>query len=193
MTRRVKLLALALALLAAAANTRADIANPDKGKNKNSKTSAVATTLRLAPDDDAKEAKLVIPRDVWQQMKAGLDGGDSQTAASVTSAFNANGLQTAVAGFFMSLAFAFGGVWLVRLRKTSARLGPAALSIVALALCGAAAGAAYANAGPPPVARSLTSKILIDDLQWWGATGQVKVEVSDDARMITLVLPRQKK
>jgi hypothetical protein len=73
------------------------------------------------------------------------------------------------------------------------RFGPAALGVIALTLCGAFAGAAYANAGPPPVARSLTSKILIEDLQWWGAYGQVKVEVSGDADRVTLILPRAKK
>jgi hypothetical protein len=193
MLRRVNLLALALMLLASTATALADIAIPDKGKNKVSDNSVVATRMRIEPNEDAKEAKLVIPRDVWQQMKAGLDGGDSQNAALTASAFNAGGAQTVMAGFFLSLAFAFGGVWLVRLRKQAGRFGPVALCLTAFALCGAAAGAAYANAGPPPVARSLTSKILTEDLQWWGASGQVQIEVSNDANMITLVLPKQKK
>ena len=64
--------------------------------------------------------------------------------------------------------------------------------VAALALCGAAATAAYANAGPPPVARSLTSKILIQDAQWYGVYGQVKVEVVDDDDQIKLVLPKGK-
>jgi hypothetical protein len=193
MMRWVKLLALALMLLASAANALADVRVPDNGNKKDSKDSPVETYMRIEPDAGAKEAKLVIPRDVWQHMKAGLDGGDSTKATFAASAFSASGLQTAMAGMFLSLAFAFGGVWLVRLRKQARRFGPAALCLVALALCGASAGAAYANAGPPPIARSLTSKILIDDLQWWGATGQVKIEISDDANMITLVLPKQKK
>jgi hypothetical protein len=193
MLRRVKLLALVLMLLASAANALADVRVPDNVKKNNSKNSPFESSMRISPNEDAKEARLVIPREVWQQMKAGLDGGGSTNAALTGQTFNTGGLQTALAGMFLSLAFVFGGVWLVRLRKHARRFGPAVLSIVAFALCGAFAGAAYANAGPPPIARTLTSKILIDDLQWWGATGQVKIEISDDANMITLVLPKQKK
>jgi hypothetical protein len=62
-----------------------------------------------------------------------------------------------------------------------------------VALGGAAgATAVYANAGPPPVARSLTSKILIPDLSYWGASGTVKVEVVNDESLIMLVLPKSK-
>jgi hypothetical protein len=62
------------------------------------------------------------------------------------------------------------------------------------ALGGAAAGgvAVYANAGPPPAARSLTSKILSPDLSYWGASGVVKVEVANDESLIMLVLPKGK-
>jgi hypothetical protein len=63
--------------------------------------------------------------------------------------------------------------------------------VAALALCGLAATAAYANAGPPPVARSLTSKILIEQAQWYGVYGDVKVEIVDDDQ-IRLVLPKGK-
>jgi hypothetical protein len=193
MLRRFNLLALALLLLAFSATALADVKVPDNVKKNNAKKADVESYMRISPDTDAKEAKLVIPREVWQQMKAGLDGDDSQRSTAAASVFGTSGVQTMMAGFFLSLAFAFGGIWLVRTRRQVARLGPAALCIVAFALCGAFASAAYANAGPPPVARSLTSKILIEDLQWWGATGQVKIEVSDEANMVTLVLPKPPK
>jgi hypothetical protein len=193
MKRRVNYLALVALLLASAVPAFADIALPKENKGKSPKNSAFTTPMRIAPDEKVKEAKLVIPREVWQQMKAGLDDPDSLNAATAGRTFNFGGAQTVMSGLFLSLALAFGGVWLVRSRKQAVRFGPAALCIVAFALCGAFAGAAYANAGPPPVARSLTSKILINDLQWWGAYGQVKIEVSDDANEITLVLPRSKK
>jgi hypothetical protein len=38
----------------------------------------------------------------------------------------------------------------------------------------------------------LTLKILTPELQWWGAYGQVTVEIAQDGDGITLVLPKQK-
>jgi hypothetical protein len=150
--------------------------------------------MAIRPDTEAKEAKLIIPRDVWQQMRAGLDGDDNQTAATASASLsNLGPTQTVMAGIFLSLAFAFGGVWLVRSRKTSAsRLTNAALGIAAVALCSATATVVFANAGPPPVARSLTSKVLLPELQWWGAHGQVKIELAEPGDEITLVLPKAK-
>jgi hypothetical protein len=185
---RVNFLALAALLLVTAVSASADVAPPDKLKNKSPKVSPTVGML-IQPDPKAGEAKLIIPRSVLEQMRAGLDGDDSRAAA--LAFFNTGGAQTLMAGIFLSLAFAFGGVWLVRSRAQR-RLGPAALCVAALALCGVAATAAYANAGPPPVARSLTSKILIQDAMWYGAHGEVKVEITDERDFITLVLPKGK-
>lgn len=189
MKRRVNYLALAALLLATTVNALADVAPPDKVKTNSPKGPSFTADMNIQPNLKASEAKLLIPRSVLQQMKAGLDGDDSHSAA--LTYFNTGGGQTLMAGLFLSLAFAFGGVWLVRSRGQR-RLGPAALCLAALALCGLAANAAYANAGPPPVARSLTTKILIEQAQWYGVYGQVKVEVTDDGDRITLVLPKGK-
>ena len=185
---RVNFLALAALLLAATVSASADVAPPDKAKIKPPKVSPFTAPMMIDPNSKTSEAKLLIPRSVLEQMRAGLDGDDSRSAA--LAYFNTGGAQTLMAGVFLSLAFAFGGVWLVRSRGQR-RLGPAALCVAALALCGAAATAAYANAGPPPVARSLTSKILIQDAMWYGVYGDVKVEVVDGDQ-IRLVLPKGK-
>ena len=186
---RVNFLALAALLLAATVSASADVAPPDKAKNKSPKAAPFTAPMMIDPNSKTGEAKLLIPRSVLEQMRAGLDGDDSRSAAFAY--FNTGGAQTLMAGVFLSLAFAFGGVWLVRSRGQR-RLGPAALCVAALALCGVAATAAYANAGPPPVARSLTSKILIQDAMWYGVYGEVKVEVVDDDNQIRLVLPKGK-
>ena len=185
---RVNFLALAALLLAATVSASADVAPPDKAKIKPPKATPFTAPMMIDPNSKTGEAKLLIPRSVLEQMRAGLDGDDSHSAAFAY--FNTGGAQTLMAGVFLSLAFAFGGVWLVRSRGQR-RLGPAALCVAALALCGAAATAAYANAGPPPVARSLTSKILIQDAMWYGVYGDVKVEVVDGDQ-IRLVLPKGK-
>lgn len=184
---------IALAALMLTATTTlafADIANPDNRKTQ--ADSSPKMQMQIATDEKAKEAKLIIPREIWQQMKAQLDGNGSQNAAATTR-FNMTGAQTIVSGIFLSLAFAFGGVWLMRTRKGADRLSRAtALGAAVILLCGLTATIAYANAGPPPVARSLTSNILIPELQWWGAYGQVKVEIVEEGNEIRLVLPRTK-
>jgi hypothetical protein len=189
MKRRFKYLALAALLLATAVSAFADVRVPDKDKNKSPKVQPFTAQMMIDPNTKSSEARLLIPREVLQQMRAGLDGEDAR--GSALAFFNTGGAQTVMAGLFLSLALAFGGVWLVRTRGRR-RLGTAALCVAAMALCGAAATAVYANAGPPAVARSLTSKILIQDAKWYGVYGQVKVEVTDDDDQIRLVLPRPK-
>ena len=189
---RIPRLALAaLMLVSTTALAFADIPNPN---NRSSSKSDLKIQMQIDTDEKAKEARLVIPRAVWQQMRAQLDGSDSQTTATATARFfNMTGAQTIMSGIFLSLAFAFGGVWLMRARKGTER-APAravALTVALLLTAGITAGVAYANAGPPPVARSLTSKILIPELQWWGAYGEVKVEVVEEGNEIKLVLPKR--
>lgn len=187
MKRRFNYLALAALLLATAASASADVPNPERAKNKSPKAQPFTALMAIDPNTKSAEARLLIPREVLRQMRAGLDGED--TRGSALAFFNTGGAQTVMAGLFLSLALAFGGVWLVRSRGRR-RLGAAALCVAALALCGASASAAYANAGPPAVARSLTSKVLIPEAKWYGVYGQVKVEVVDDDNQIRLVLPR---
>lgn len=182
------------ALLLLGTTALADIPNPDSLKRTSSKTK-LTTDMRLEPDEKASEAKLLIPREIWGQMKAQLDGKGAQSAGATSRFFNMTSAQTVVSGIFLSMAFAFGGVWLVRSRKgTQQKLSRvAALGVVALLLLsGTAATVAFANAGPPPEARTLTSKVLAPQLQWWGAYGQVKVEIVDEGDEIILVLPKQK-
>ena len=92
----------------------------------------------------------------------------------------------------MSISLAFGGVWLMRRGATSGKLVGTAAVIVLIGASGIATGIALGNAGPPPVARSLTTKILTPELQWWGAYGKVTIEVVADGDHITLILPKVK-
>lgn len=177
----------ALLILACSSLALANIPNPDSIKRSST------TQMRVQPDEKAKEAKLIIPRQVWQQMKAQLDGEGSQNTAAFARIFNMTGAQTIMSGLFLSLAFAFAGLWLVRSRRlASAQARAAALALALLLSIAGAATLAYANAGPPPSARSLTTKILSPDLQWWGAYGRVKVEIVDEGDEIVLVLPKGK-
>ncbi len=192
MNRWINVCALAMLLLATFTQASADVARPKEAPPTDAQNANVTTRMHIMPDTKATEAKLVIPRAVWQQMRAGLDGHDAQAAVAATARFrNLGSAQTAMAGIFLSLAFACGGVWLVRSRKQTDKLTRVALGVAVLTLCSATASIAYANAGPPPVARSLTSKILVEQAQWYGVYGQVKIEVVEEGEQITLVLPAQ--
>ena len=167
--------------------TSADVVVP---KSKSSKQTRSPIRMSIMPDRSATEARLEIPRSVLNQLRAELDGdGNEQIAETAGTISQSSNTQTAMAGIFLSLAVVFGGVWLLRSRKQATNLSRVQLGIVILALCATSASIAYANAGPPPVARSLTSKILIQDAKWYGAYGQVKVVTSDDNDSIRLVLP----
>jgi hypothetical protein len=185
----IKVYALGVFVLATFTLARADVARP---KDEHNKPANVIVTMRIEPNYKASEAKLIIPRSMWEQMRAQLDGNDAQAASASTRFHSLNGAQTLMAGIFMSLAFAFAGIWFVRSRKGTNKFTPAALALALLVLCGAGAGIAYANAGPPSVARSLTSNILVPGALPYGVYGKVKVEITDADNEIVLVLPKGK-
>lgn len=190
-----KQIALAALLLAATtALAFADIPGPGRhGRPLPPQNRSVGVFMKISPDEDAKEARLIIPRSIWQEMRAGLDGDDSaRSAASLIRFFDMSGPQTVMAGLFLSLSIAFGGIWFVRHRRARPQLTGALLGTLLVTACGTVASIAYANAGPPPSARSLTSRILAQDLQWWGASGPVKIEITDEGEQITLILPKVK-
>jgi hypothetical protein len=192
MNRLSKSCILAALLLIALASARADVPKPRDDRHKPAKDAQITTSMHIQTNYKATEARLLIPRAVWQQMRAELDGTSAPVAGTRFSALG--GAQTVMAGLFLSLAFAFGGVWLVRGRKGTSRLTQGALGVAFIALCGGAtASLVYANAGPPPIARSLTSQILVPGAQPYGVYGRVKVEFTDDDyNQITLELPRGK-
>jgi hypothetical protein len=190
MKHRINLFVLVALLLATAIPAFADIARPDTDKPQ-TQSSKVKTPMNIRPDNQEKEAKLLISRDVLRELSAGLEGSDSQNAARLGRFNNPSGTQTLMAGIFLSMAFAFGGVWFVHSRKQTNKLTRAALGVMILALCGAGTSLVYANAGPPPVARSLTSKILIPEATSYGVWGEVKIEIVETGSGITLVLPKK--
>jgi len=166
---------------------------PDPRRQKPSTDSNGMTAMRIALDRKGGQATLEIPRDVVAQLRADLDGAESQTVGAVAATpFNGNNARTVMAGLFLSLAFGFGGLWFVRSRGKADGLTRVALGVAVAALCGASAGIAYANAGPPPLARSFTSRILVPEAKSWGVFGRVKVRIVNDNREIRLILPESK-
>jgi hypothetical protein len=183
--------ALTALLIVASISSLADIPNPNSNRRRPPVRPDSPTSMRIQPDEKAKNAKLLIPRGVLSGLRASLDEGDPQSNSSAAVA-GITGTQTIMMGIFLSLSLAFAGLWLMKSRAQSDGLTRAALVIAILGLGTATTSVVLGNAGPPPVARSLTSKILTPELQWWGANGQVTVEVVQDGDQITLVLPKQK-
>ena len=100
-----------------------------------------------------------------------------------------NGLR--ISGVFLSLAFVFGGIWFVRSGKTATKAGKSLLILGVISGIGAAATLVYANVGPPPEARSITSRLFDQKVMspYRFASGQVMVETTDESESITLIVP----
>ena len=190
MKARICLMMVVGFVLAACTSAFADeIVSADEGAG--AQGSDVIARMRIDPNGKTSDAKLIIPRSVLQQLTAQTDGNGSVNLAATSNAFFAGRAQTVMTGIFLSLAIAFGGVWFVRRRKETGRLTGAAIGLAFLALCGTVASV-YGNAGPPPVARSLTSKILIQEVKSYGVYGEVKVSIVDNGNQIVLVLAKPK-
>lgn len=169
-----------------------DIARPDKPKS----TRSIDTTLSIKLDRDAKEARLIIPASQIKQLRAELerfDDGSDNTAAIITG----NGftrMQTIISGAFLSLAFVFAGMWFTRSGWLSTKGGKAAAGGMFILATGAFATIAFANAGPPAEARSITGKMFTEAVHMYGfGSGKIKLETSGKADYITLVVPNPPK
>ncbi len=129
--RRLSLLVFAL-LASLSSTARADEPVPHKPGDK--------VPLAIVVDDKAAPAKLTIPKELVATMKASLDNysGDSYAGTS---------MPTVAAGLSLSLALAFGGVWLVR-NRTSPGMKNLVLLIGAFTLLVFAGANVFADFSP---------------------------------------------
>ena len=172
-----------------AINAFGDIPRPETPKPKPAK--AINTSLTIRISRDAKEAKLIIPKSQLKQLRAQLDeldGGEDATTASL----DFTRTQTIASGTFLSLAFILGGVWFTRSRKTEVKAPKTLAAGAILCLSGGLATIAFANAGPPPEARSITGKMFTQSVHLYKfASGKIKLETSNEASSngVELVVP----
>ncbi|HEX8367105.1 MAG TPA: hypothetical protein VF604_00930 [Pyrinomonadaceae bacterium] len=178
-----------IALIAAfALGALADVRLPDTPTPKQSKK--IETRLRISISNDAKEARLVIPKSRIKQLRAELDQlDDSETTTAASLSFSKT--QTIVSGLFLSLAFVFGGVWLARSRgQSDAKTGKTLVVGAGLFLTGAMATIAFANVGPPPETRNITGKLFSSSVHAYKqASGKIYLETSDETGEIELIVP----
>lgn len=182
-----KLLALgvfiALLSIAIFADVRVDTPTPKPKTGK-----SIETLLRVDIKKDAKEARLLIPKNQLKQLRAELEELDDDSGNTASLGFTKT--QTIISGLFMTLAFVFGGVWLSRSRKIDTRASKILVIGSVLFLSGAVATIAFANAGPPPEARSLTNKFFSQGVNIYKfGSGKVKLETSTEVDIPTLIVP----
>lgn len=169
----------------------ADIARPGNQSTRVPKPkTSIDATMMIQLKSDAKEARLVIPKSQLKQLRAELDqlDGDSNTAAATASGITRT--QTIVSGFFLSLAMVFGGMWFVRSGKNATKAVKTLAILTIVAGIGSAATFVFANAGPPPEARSITGKMFSPVVHMYKfGSGRVKLETSEDGDTIQLIVP----
>ncbi|HKB67325.1 MAG TPA: hypothetical protein VKC61_15825 [Pyrinomonadaceae bacterium] len=133
-------------LLALAIPAYGDIAKPKEKPSPSPELPkfVLHTRLVVVPDTKAWEAKLQISQSSLQELRAALNNGNETTAQSITR----SSTRTIMAGVFMFLSLSFAGVWLARSVQARGQKAVAAL-LFGMAVIGATAMLAQANAGPP--------------------------------------------
>lgn len=166
----------ALTLSAAAL---ADIARPDVKPKPVHKPKGTESGMVIRLDASASEARLLVPKTHLKKLRAELDALDQSykdhTADAGTSIQR---IQTIVGGVFLSLAFVFGGFWMVKRNGK----GAAAAGVFAVMLtAGAAVSLVYANIAPPVRGQKITSHIFDANVMRSAGfvTGKVMVEVGN--------------
>jgi hypothetical protein len=163
----------------------ANIAPAERPKTKPAKS--IDTTLSIRLDKNAKDARLIIPKSAIKELRAQLDQIDSDEVTTAAAVSGITRTQTIVGGLFLSMAIVFGGVWFTRSGGMTSKIA----AIVALLMAsGAVATLVYANAGPPPEARSINGKMFTPAVHMYGfGSGKVKLETSDEVGVVTLIVP----
>lgn len=165
---------------------------PEKTPKPNTKKS-IDTMMTIRLVEDAKEAKLIIPKSQVKALRAALDDMDSDSdSTAAVSSFSRT--QTIVSGSFLSLALVFGGMWFVRSGKAASKGGKSLVILAVVTGIVSAATLVYANAGPPLEARSITGKMFSQSLHIYNfGSGHVKLETSDDQQGgVVLIVPNPK-
>ncbi len=176
MTKRY-LLILSIFLFAGAAF--ADIARPTATPGKQ-KAEGTRTRLLIRLDPDAKDPRLIIPRDELKAFAAQA-GSLDPAAGSAISGGGALPVRTIVAGGLLSLAIFFVGIWVFRSKKFATKATKAAVSAAAVLTLASFAGLAYANIAPPTETRFIRGSIFSPAIQKYKyVSGSIVLEVSDE-------------
>ena len=185
-----RFIAIAAIAVFATAAAYSDIARPDKPTSHTPKPPpGISTSMQIRLDADAKEARLIIPKSQIKQLRAELEQMDDDTnnTAAATGGFTRT--QTMVSGAFLSLAFVFGGIWFMRSGRVTSRSGRSFVVIATVSGLVSAATLVYANAGPPPEARTINGKMFSQSVHLYKfGSGRIHLETGNQAE-VTLIVP----
>lgn len=186
-----RILVLSLVILLGSFVAFSDIA-PLPGEKK-PKAKGLDARLNITMRSNVDVATLTVPKAQIKALRAQFEELDNETdaTAALTTGVGSSNLQTIVSATFLSLAILFGGVWFLRSAQSTSK-GAKAAMIALLTLGGASAvSLVYANAGPPPAARKISSKLFNKSAFDYGfAYGPIKVVASaDTANVYELVVP----
>jgi hypothetical protein len=165
----------------------ANIANPDRPKRSGK---GIDTNLSIRLKRDATEARLIIPRSQLKQLRAELEATDAGADLASSTTKSSLGIQTIAGGAFLSLGLVFGGLWFARSRRPGSEQGKIVVTLAIAMAFGSGAAMVWANAGPPPEARSITGKMFSQAVHIYGfGSGRIKLEVTDDGDRVELIVP----
>ena len=187
MKRTLILSAAICALLLSTIYAFGDIAKPKTTPGQEPK-SVLYTGLQVTPDAKIYEARLQIPESVLKNLVK--EAGNSSANQSMTDRILHSSTRTMMAGFFMSLAISFAGVWLVR--SGQRRNIKAVAPVLAIAACvGLGTIIVRANAGPPGYVywQSLPNNLTNGKPTSAGVDIQI---ISGDDSTIKLIIPLRK-
>lgn len=179
-----KILVLSLVILLSSIVVFSDIARPPANVTpaKTPKPKGADATMQIRLMSNASVATLSIPKAQIKSLRAQLDELDSDDDATAANTNSFSRTQTIVSASFISLALLFGGIWFVRSGKTATKGGKAAVALLVTLGIASAATLVYANAGPPPITKPISSK-LFDKRgfdQWGYGVGKIKVVLHND-------------
>lgn len=185
-----KILGLSLVILLGSLVAFSDIA-PLPGEKK-PKAKGLDARLNITMMSNVDVATLTVPKAQIKALRAQLEELDTNNdATAATASTTSNGLQTIVSASFLSLAILFGGVWFMRSAKGTSKGSKAAMITLLTLGAASAASLVYANVGPPPSARKITSKLFNKDAFAGNfAFGSIKVVASSETTNVyELVVP----
>ena len=185
----MKALLFAFVLVFSATVAHADIAKP-KPPERAAKY-GLHTSMEIATDPKAYEAKLQISESSLKELRAALDGAPGNGAIAGGIAVSAP--RTIVAGLLMFLAISIGGILLARSSAFGRTQKTVGAVVLVAALIGVAAIITRGNAGPPGSYRWRNlPQALAEGKPTFGGVDIEIVPDADSGAKIRLVMPLKK-
>ena len=180
-----RILCLSLLILLASVAVFSDIARP--GKTPRAKPTPkfrmtnTSMTMEITMQGNIAQTTLRIPKAQLKWLAEREENGDdSDNTAANAGSFSRT--QTIVSGAFLSLALIFGGMWFVSSGKSATKKGKTLVILAVIGVVSSAATFVYANVGPPPQLRSISTNLFDKkSFEGWNyASGTIRVETSPE-------------